>query len=249
MRSAISARPLVTALAAASFMAAPATASAIDVSGFAVTPGSSQAGANADLGIDFDLADGDVRDIVIHLPPGLVGNPLATPLCLEEQLKNDSCPAATDVGDISNVINAMDIPFPVTASGNVYNVVPRPGEPARFGFVLKAAGDLLDPVVLQSPAALRPTDFGLDTILRDVPDDVDGIPIQITSVSLDLLGQVGSPPQGFLRNPTSCGINSFTVDVTGYDWVVLTSVTGSAANAMGSSPRRAPAAAKVPTFS
>ena len=31
------------------------------------------------------------------------------------------------------------------------------------------------------------------------------------------MGQVGSPPQGFLRNPTSCGTNTFTVDVVGYD--------------------------------
>ena len=33
---------------------------------------------------------------------------------------------------------------------------------------------------------------------------------------LDLLGKVGTPPQGFLRNPTSCGTNTFSVDVTPY---------------------------------
>ena len=74
-----------------------------------------------------------------------------------------------------------------------------------------------DKIVLQSPAALRPGDFGLDTILTNLPQNatVAGIPLPITinAVRLDLLGQVGSPPQGFLRNPTSCGTNTFSVDV------------------------------------
>jgi len=193
-----------------------ASASAVTVSGVSAVPANTAAGANSDLAIDFSISGGKPKNLVIHLPPGLVGNPLATPTCSEDQLNASSCPAASDVGDISNdvLLNGL---IPLTVSGNVYNVAPRSGEPARFGFVLTTPGNLLPPVILQSPAALRPTDFGLDTILNDIPDTASGLPIDITGVHLDLKGQVGSPPKGFLRNPTSCGTHTVSVDVTAYD--------------------------------
>ena len=34
----------------------------------------------------------DLKDLTIHLPPGLVGNPLATPACTEEQLNANALP-------------------------------------------------------------------------------------------------------------------------------------------------------------
>ncbi len=205
---------LLTVAALLSFGAA--NASAITVSNVQAAPASNAAGANSDFAIDFNISGGQPKDLVIHLPPGLVGNPLATPTCSEQQLNADSCPAASDVGDISNdvLLNGL---IPVTASGNVYNIAPRPGEPARFGFVLTTPGNLLPPVILQSPAALRPSDFGLDTILNDIPNSASGLSITITGVHLDLEGEVGSPPQGFLRNPTSCGSHEVGVDVTAYD--------------------------------
>ena len=193
-----------------------AAASAITVSGVQAVPANNAAGANSDLSLGFSISGGQPKNLVIHLPPGLVGNPLATPTCSEEQLNANSCPAASDVGDIENDILLNGV-LPLTVSGNVYNIAPRSGEPARFGFVLTTPGNLLPPVILQSPAALRPSDFGLDTILNDIPNTASGLPIDITGVRLALKGQVGSPPKGFLRNPTSCGDHAVSVDVTGYD--------------------------------
>lgn len=192
------------------------SASAITVSNVQPVPSSTAAGANSDLSLDFSLSGGQLKDLVIHLPPGLVGNPLATPTCSEAELNANGCPAASDVGDIANDVLLNGI-LPITASGNVYNVAPRAGEPARFGFVLTTPGNLTPPIILQSPAALRPSDFGLDTILNDVPNTALGLPITITAIRLDLKGQVGSPPKGFLRNPTSCGTHTVTVDATAYD--------------------------------
>lgn len=192
------------------------SATAITVSNVQAVPASGAAGANSDLAIDFNLSGGQLRDLVIHLPPGLVGNPLATPTCSEAQLNANSCPASSDVGDISNDVLLNNL-LPLTASGNVYNVAPRAGEPARFGFVLTTPGNLTPPIILQSPASLRSSDFGLDTTLNDVPNSALNLPITITGVHLDLKGQVGSPPKGFLRNPTSCGTHAVTVDATAYD--------------------------------
>ena len=68
------------------------------------SPASKAAGANSDFSISFDVPDSaaGMKDLVIHLPPGLIGNPLAPPTCTEAKLKADNCPARSDVGDISN---------------------------------------------------------------------------------------------------------------------------------------------------
>ena len=205
--------------------AAPAANAAFGITNVSAQPAKPAAGANSDFSISFDVQDpgAQMKDLVIHLPPGLIGNPLAPRTCTEQKLKADDCPAGSDVGDISNdvLVHSLPLPVPVTASGNVYNVVPRPGEPARFGFVLKTPGGLLPPIVLQSPASLRPGDFGLDTTLNDLPKSVSvaGLPvaIDISAVDLKLKGTVGSPAKGFLRNPTSCGPHTVVISAVAYN--------------------------------
>ena len=63
------------------------------------------------------------------------------PLCTEEQLNADACPADSDVGDVVQRRRrsrwAASCRSP-TVNGDLYNVVPRAGEPARFGIVLNA---------------------------------------------------------------------------------------------------------------
>ncbi len=204
-------------VAAVASLALSASAGAITVSGVDATPASEEAGANSDVSISFSLSGGAPKDLIIHLPPGLVGNPLATRTCSEAQLNDDACPAASRVGTISNNVQILEV-VPQTANGVIYNVKPHQGEPARFGFVLNAPP--AEKIVLQSPAALRPTDFGLDTVLRNLPQTatVAGVelPITITGVSLTLRGKVGNPPKGFIRLPTSCGTHTLTVDATPY---------------------------------
>lgn len=200
-----------------------ADAAAITVSNVQALPANNAAGANSDLVLSFDLAGGKLKDLTIHLPPGLVGNPLATTTCTEAQLNASACPAASKVGTITNDVQIGAAPA-IPTSGDVFNVVPRAGEPARFGFVLPVP--LGTPIILQSPAMLRPTDFGLDTVLTDVPDTATilGVPtpITITGVALNLQGRIGG--EGFLRNPTSCGTHIVGVDATAHD-----ASTGSAA--------------------
>jgi hypothetical protein len=207
---------LAAALVACAAFAAPAPA--INVTNVTAVPADQRAGANSDFSIGFGLSGGSVKDLVIHLPPGLVGNPLATTTCKESELNADACPAASKVGTIANNVQILNL-VPQTATGNIYNVKPRQGEPARFGFVLNAPP--ADKIILQSPASLRPSDFGLDTTLNNLPQNatVAGLPVSITitGASLTLKGKVGSPPQGFLRNPTSCGTHTVSVDATAYD--------------------------------
>jgi hypothetical protein len=212
-------------------IAAPAANAAFGLTGLTATPASTQAGANTDFTIHLDIQDpsADIKDLTIHLPPGLVGNPLATTTCTEAQLNADSCPAATRVGTTSSsaLINGM---VPLNVPGDVYNLVPHPGEPARFGIVLRPLSvpplpAIVPPIILQSGASLRQSDFGLDTTLNDLPNTSAGFPIDITSVSLTLNGQAGSPPAGFIRLPTSCGTHAVGFDATAYDGQTATGQT------------------------
>ncbi len=209
----------VLAVLAGLLVLAPAADAAFSLTNLSAKPANNDAGANSRFSVSFDVQEpsAQMKRLVLHLPPGLIGNPLATPTCTEQRLNANNCPAASDVGDISNTVNVLGLPLPVTASGNVYNVVPRKGEPARFGFVLTTAGNVLPPIVLQSPASLRQSDFGLDTTLDNIPKSVSGLRIDITNVSLSLQGKAGSPAKGFMRNPTSCGNHTVSYDAAAYD--------------------------------
>lgn len=197
--------------------AAPSALAAYGVTNFSATPASPNAGANTDFTVSYDFQEPEhqLKDVVIHLPPGLLGNPLATTACSEQQLNANACPAESAVGTVSNTAVLHNLPAPpLTVNGTIFNVTPRAGEPARFGFVLNAPGS---PIIVQSGASLRSGDFGLDTTLNDLPRTVMGAQIDITHIEFTLNGQAGSPPQGFLRNPTSCGSHPTGIDVTAYD--------------------------------
>ena len=69
-----------------------------------------------------------------------------------------------------------------------------------------------------SDVQLRKSDFGLNTVLTNIPNVAHAlsgalsVPIDINSIDISLNGTVGG--QGFMRNPTSCGTKTtkFTAD-------------------------------------
>jgi hypothetical protein len=99
-------------------------------------------------GSEFRVADGQARNIVVNLPPGLVGNPTAVPRCTQEAFSTEECPASTQVGfDVATAGLGSEAgldfpPFHLTIS--VFNLVPPPGVPAQFGLALKGHPVLLD---------------------------------------------------------------------------------------------------------
>ena len=193
--------------------AVPASAQAITVSGTAA-PTDPAAGAHSDINIHMDFSGGQVKDLTVGLPPGVVGDPNATPLCTAAQLNastgtTDGCPANTQVGAVSAQAQlVLPVPLaPVTVNGRLYNLAPQPGEPARFGIVLHPDPlGVTDPIILQSAVKLRP-DFGLDSVITGIPNTTL-LPGDTTIISQDitLFGIAPGTGKPFMRNPTSCGL-------------------------------------------
>jgi hypothetical protein len=83
-------------------------------------------------------ASGTLRNVAFSLPPGVVVDPSSTPLCTEAEFnsteQSEGCPASTQVGTINIVSPNLAGIGPIPSA--LYNLVPPPGEPAEFGFVI-----------------------------------------------------------------------------------------------------------------
>jgi hypothetical protein len=208
---------------------APAAHGAFGFQGLSASSSNARAGANSNFNIHigFTSPSADVKNLTVSLPPGLVGNPTATPLCTAAQLQSDSCPSASQVGTVSTDVTVRLLgllPLPMTVNGSLYNLEPGAGEPARFGIVLRPIGSdpipLLQKIKQTSDVRLRQSDFGLDTVLTNIPNTAQAVgqlltvPIDIRSLDIRLNGTVGG--KAFMRNPTSCGTQTTRFTANSY---------------------------------
>jgi hypothetical protein len=130
------------------------------------------------------VPEGDVKTAINDLPPGLIGNPQATPRCaaaaFEVGAEAGECPDDTQVGVAEVTFTSFS---PSVQYFRIYNLNPPSGEPARFGARLEGAGPS---AVLTLDAGLRsgegPGDeYGLTLTSADIQSNV---PVQNVSVSL-----------------------------------------------------------------
>jgi hypothetical protein len=92
------------------------------------------------------------KDLRFNLPPGMIGNPSATPRCSEldftafGQEATNFCPPNTAVGVASATVDIPSLGAGGLATVPVplFNLEPAPGEPARFGFVVEGVPVTLD---------------------------------------------------------------------------------------------------------
>jgi hypothetical protein len=126
---------------------------------------------------------GDLRDAVVELPPGLIGDPNVIPQCpmakfetqhagirnvnSSEALSGDDCPPDAQVG-VARVMMSLTRGTGqiVDFSWGIYNLVPPAGVPAEFGF--KADGV---PVIL-APTVRTGGDYGLTVSSRNTSEQV-----------------------------------------------------------------------------
>ncbi len=205
---------------------------ALDLTSPVAAPDNTNAGAHSNFNLSFNISGTDhIKNLVTELPPGLVGAPTAAGYCVPAQLMNNACPANSVIGNASSnvtatVANPLPLTLPLTATGNVYNMIPQGSDPATLGIVLTAlpANPVVssDPVILIGHASARSTDFGLNTTILDIPQTAgltllgnihQSSPVHIDSTSLTLRG---ASPQ-FMTNPTSCGTKTTRITGTSYE--------------------------------
>lgn len=182
----------------------------------------------------------DPQDIDVDLPPGLVGDPNAVTPCTIAQANAKNCPAASQVGVVTAVSDALIVTDMVT-NGVIYVMEPRGDEPARL-FIKLVPDSILwftpQPIVTEAPLSLRsPGDFGLRNSIRDMPKTAvlydnlgqswSTIDIHLKQMTMTLYGTPPHSPKGpFLTNPTKCQPVVLEASARKYgsnDWVSGTS--------------------------
>lgn len=106
---------------------------------------------------------GLTKDVHVKLPPGLLGNPTATPVCTMTQFLaftevngfgGDECPAGAAVGVASVTVDEpLTIKGALTLPVPIFNLPAATGEPARLGFYIALAKV---PVLLDTALERRP---------------------------------------------------------------------------------------------
>ncbi len=177
------------------------------------------------------LPDDNVREVVVDMPNGVVGDPNATPRCKREEFVRSAadyipCPPSSQVGTIRLWFGARDYMLGTTPETSlqfhqypVYNVEPRKGDVAQFSFIVFGFG----PTHLVGD--IRQTDFGIRVTIPDISvmfplvrSDVTlwGVPAdprhdalrgyaEFMGFPIEPGGQTsGATPRAFLRNASVC---------------------------------------------
>ena len=187
-------RNLLILLALCGSLALPATAQA----DFGFVPGSvSVTALNRDGTVDteasshpygfavhFDLKTdesgftegGVMRDVLVDLPPGFIGNPQAMARCPRQQFEGPLpyCPQSTQVGYLRTILPGIGL-----AVGPVYNLVPPPGSASQFGF------SVLNFNSLQYASVRSEEGYGINFSAPDVPIALRSVTETIWGVPAD----------------------------------------------------------------
>ena len=148
--------------------------------------------------------------VTVSPPPGLVAKLAGTPTCSDSALAaaagksgaaeqaSPSCPAASAVGKVYAQAGAG--PTPYNAPGTAYLTGPYKGAPLSLAIVTPAVAGPFDlgTIVVRTALQLDPKTAQVTAVSDPIPTILQGIPLDIRSVSIRL------DKPGFTLNPTSC---------------------------------------------
>jgi hypothetical protein len=159
-----------------------------------------QAAASSPLTVTLSRMDRDedLRAATVRLPPGLLGMVSTVSLCGEAQARAGTCGAQSEVGGATIV--AGPGANPVFVKGSVYLTGPYEGAPFGLSIVVPAVvGPFnLGTIVLGARIEVNPSTAALSVGSDPLPQSLDGIPLQIKTVNLDI------DREGFVLNPSDC---------------------------------------------
>ncbi len=166
-------------------------------------------------------ARGETQQVVVNLPPGIVGDPTATPRCSRRQFDGESesneeepsCPASTQIGVDESIVEGLHVSF------KVYNLVPPAGIAAQFGFNDQGTDVFLNAGVRSGGPTPLDSDYGI-SVHTLVPQKavlfntttIWGVPSEEShDVQREAPSSGGSVP--LLTLPTSCeGPQEFSIE-------------------------------------
>jgi hypothetical protein len=133
---------------------------------------------------------GEMRDLRIQFPPGLVGSPLVVPRCTRQSFEGEPrCPPASQIGMVRALLPSIgQVILPL------YNLTPAPGTAAEFGF--SEAGFYGFPA-----AELLSQDEGYP-----VRVSTSNLPLEATSVTITIWGVPADPRHNPERGPQGKGL-------------------------------------------
>jgi hypothetical protein len=178
---------------------------------------------------------GELKTVRVDLPVGLSVNPGATERCPLETFEAGAagCPPGSQVGESFVTVAPLGVPLPPTkplSQVPVYNVVPKFGEPARFGLELAEnevfleadvewAGDYHEGFTIQVPRVgdLEPLIKGLVLRNRLVFNGRSGDGTFITTPGT-CLGEAAPGPSGTAYSTYLLAVSHQEAEVPGYEF-------------------------------
>ncbi len=225
----------------------PYAAANTPITGFSVSPSTTQAGGHPEVKLAASVENsqtycgteycgyGDARDISFNLPAGLIGDPHATPQCTQADFASYSCPIDSQVGILNPILATGSFgPLPI------YNLVPHTGQAGLLGTNFP----LLNFPVFTVLSARTGGDYGLTATVAEIFHFIplSGIEVTLWGVPAEPghdSERFGPPGCGyadahgpecmegfpsnseqipFMDNPTTCGVTlSASVETLSYD--------------------------------
>jgi hypothetical protein len=111
------------------------------------------------------------KDLSFHWPAGLIGNPIPFPQCSDADWSHvgqnglsNLCPTDTAIGVAQVDLELKNGEGLEAAAVPVFNLLPQPGEPARFGFFYNQVPVLIDTSVRTG------SDYGIDVHVSNITE-------------------------------------------------------------------------------
>jgi len=159
-----------------------------------------QAGAFSPLTVTLSRTDQDedLADAAVHLPTGLLGMLSKVQLCAEAQAQAGACGSQSEIGTAT--VGAGPGADPVFVKGHVYLTGSHEGAPFGLSIVVPAVvGPFnLGTIDIGARVEVDPRTAALSIVSDPLPQELDGIPLQIKTVNLEI------NRDGFIFNPTDC---------------------------------------------
>lgn len=169
--------------------------------------GSANAGAFGGFSVSLSRRDNEqtLDQISVTTPPGLLGVLKGVVQCTEPQAAAGTCPVASQIGTGSITIGPGPSPLTITG-GRVYLTGPYGGKPFGLSIVtpaeagpFKLSGNTGEGTeVVRASIAVDPLTSAITVASDALPQQLDGVPLNIRTVRIDI------NRQGFMFNPTNC---------------------------------------------